>query len=305
VVHVQAGCGTSCDVRPSRMNRGCCSAGSMRSSSNWTSCGARPSHALEEEEEHEAWYTPPSSSLSRVCFVFSFPLTAAIHFTIPNVRASAISTSSVWQMLLPGGRERFYPLTLTLAVAWLALLAFCMTAALDQIGCALAIPSTVMGLTLGAIGTSFPNLYASILTAQAGQAGMSICQAFGSNTFNLCIGLGLVWFLEALIGVCPLGPLHADRHGACAGCYMPSGFAAACPHLEGYRPPPRSGSLMGTSIVVFICIILIVLTSATCSCTIPMRPALGFFGAYALYVVYQVGAVYELFPPICVGDTCL
>ena len=33
-----------------------------------------------------------------------------------------------------------------------------------------------MGLTIGAIGTSFPNLYASILTARAGQAGMSLCQ---------------------------------------------------------------------------------------------------------------------------------
>ena len=61
-------------------------------------------------------------------------------------------------------------------------LAIIMTIALDKIGCALSIPSTVMGLTFGAIGTSFPNLYASILTAQAGQAGMSLCQAFGSNT---------------------------------------------------------------------------------------------------------------------------
>ena len=42
--------------------------------------------------------------------------------------------------------------------------------ALLFIGCALGIPSLVMGLTLGAMGTSFPNLYASVLTARAGQA---------------------------------------------------------------------------------------------------------------------------------------
>ena len=36
----------------------------------------------------------------------------------------------------------------------------------EKIGCALGIPSTVIGLTLGAVGTSFPNLYASVLTAQ-------------------------------------------------------------------------------------------------------------------------------------------
>ena len=51
-----------------------------------------------------------------------------------------------------------------------------MTLLLERVGCALNISSTVMGLTLGAIGTSFPNLYASILTARAGQGDQAICQ---------------------------------------------------------------------------------------------------------------------------------
>ena len=44
-----------------------------------------------------------------------------------------------------------------------------------------------MGLTLGAAGTSFPNLYASVLAARQGEAGMAIVQAFASNVFNVCI----------------------------------------------------------------------------------------------------------------------
>ena len=42
---------------------------------------------------------------------------------------------------------------------------------LGRLGCALGVSDTVMGLTVGAIGTSFPNLCASILTARAGQPG--------------------------------------------------------------------------------------------------------------------------------------
>ena len=40
------------------------------------------------------------------------------------------------------------------------------------------LPSTqVMGLTLGAVGTSFPNLYASVITARQGEPDMAIAQA--------------------------------------------------------------------------------------------------------------------------------
>ena len=245
----------------------------------------------DDDEDGEEWYALPSSSFGRVGFAITLPLKAAIHLSVPAVHRR--------------GCEKYYPLTLVLSVLWLGLLAYFMTTALDQIGCALAIPSTVMGLTLGAIGTSFPNLYASILTAQAGQAGMAIGQAFGSNTFNLCIGLGSVWLVEAIVGDCPFGALTGSGHASCSGCYMPSGFAHSCPHLETFRPPPVSGSLAGTSIVVFFNLLLLLLTFGFWRCSIPKLPAYGFFVVYAMYVLYQVAAVYEVIPPICFGDICL
>ena len=197
-------------------------------------------------------------------------------------------------------------LTLIMAVAWLALLAAVMTTALERIGCALKIPSTVMGLTLGAIGTSFPNLYASILTAQAEQAGMSICQAFGSNTFNLCIGLGLVWFFEALVGECLFGAiLGQQQHASCEGCYMPGGFAHACPRVLGTVEPPQSGSLDGTAIVVFVNIRLLIVTFATRDCRIPKAAAYGYFVVYGLYVVYEVAGAYGFRPFALAAASCL
>jgi hypothetical protein len=62
-------------------------------------------------------------------------------------------------------------------MVWLAIFATLMTDIIEYLGCGLGIDTTVMGLSLGAIGTSFPNLYASILVAKAGMGGMSICQA--------------------------------------------------------------------------------------------------------------------------------
>ena len=86
---------------------------------------------------------------------------------------------------------------------------------------------------------------------------------------------------------------------------MPSGFAHSCPHLETFRPPPVSGSLAGTSIVVFFNLLLLLLTFGFWRCSIPKLPAYGFFVVYAMYVLYQVAAVYEVIPPICFGDICL
>ena len=246
---------------------------------------------FEEDDDHDAWHALPRGSLPRLGFCVTLPLKAAVHLTVPVLHRK--------------GCEKYYPLTLSLAIVWLALLAYVMTNALDKIGCALAIPSTVMGLTLGAIGTSFPNLYASILTAQAGQADMSICQAFGSNTFNLCIGLGLVWLIEALAGDCTFGAFFNLNYASCDGCYMPSGFDYACPRLPGYQPPPRSGTLAGTSVVVYFNILLLLLTFTTSSCRVPKRAAFVYLLVYTLYVLYQVGAVYEAFPPLCFGDLCL
>ena len=133
---------------------------------------------------------------------------------------------------------------------WLAGLAYVMNLALEKIGCALGVSETVMGLTLGAMGTSFPNLYASVLTARAGQASMSLCQAFGSNTFNLCICLGFVWLLQTGLGSCSLGRggnilTPRTNQGPCDGCYMPMGLKPMCPYAYGQSPKQEAGSLQG------------------------------------------------------------
>lgn len=43
-----------------------------------------------------------------------------------------------------------------------------------------------------------PPLVASILAARQGLGNMAVSNAFGSNTFNILIGLGLPWFLYTI-----------------------------------------------------------------------------------------------------------
>ena len=246
---------------------------------------------LEFDEGQDPWWRLPTGPVWIAVHLATFPLKGLIHLTCPEIHRR--------------GCERYYPLALCMAVVWLALLAYVMTLALERIGCAMGVPSTVIGLTLGAIGTSFPNLYASILTAQAGQAGMSICQAFGSNTFNICIGLGLVWLLEALAGECTFGAWGTLNGASCDGCYMPVGFVSACPHLPGFKPPPVSGSLNGTALVVFLNILLLLVTFVLASCGIPKHAAYVFFLVYAMYLFYEVCGNYGWLPPICIGEVCL
>ena len=138
------------------------------------------------------------------------------------------------------------------------------------------------------------------------QAGLSICQAFGSNTFNLCIALGLVWLLQCVMPNCQYGKAEPTQSiwGSCAGCYMPVGLG--CPYLASAKPPAasQSGSLQGTIVVVFGCVALFVLCLVCGRLRIRRGPAALFFGVYVVYVAYEVVATYTSFK-ICTDSWCI
>jgi hypothetical protein len=242
-------------------------------------------------EEHDPWYALPRGYPSMLVYGLTFPLRAALHLTMPEVHQP--------------GCMRAYPLTLLIATIWLALLSYLLTFSLEKIGCALNLSSTIVGLTLGGVGLSFPNLYACILTAQAGQPEIAVGQAFGSSTFNLCIALGLVWLFESLAGACTFGALGSLAEIECHGCYMPVGFAHACPYLSGGpRPPRQGGSLVGTCVFALACLLLIVLAVATTR-RISQPFAAVLLAIYGFYLVYEIG-VGRAFWPVCLShELCL
>merc|ERR1711871_303837 len=76
-----------------------------------------------------------------------------------------------------------------------------------KIGCLWGIPDVVMGLTFLAMGTSIPDALGSISVAEKGEGDMAVSNAVGSNVFDICIGLGLPWFIKCVAGS---GPIPID-----------------------------------------------------------------------------------------------
>ena len=44
-----------------------------------------------------------------------------------------------------------------------------------------------------------PDALSSVIVAKQGKGSMAVCNAIGSNVFNILLGLGLPWVLSALI----------------------------------------------------------------------------------------------------------
>ena len=243
-----------------------------------------------EHDEHNVWAVPPTF-FGVIMWLLTLPLIAPIHLTVPDVRK----------------HENKYLLTCLMSLVWLIILATLMTHALESIGCIIHFGATVMGLTLGAMGTSFPNLYASVLAAQAGEGEMAIVQAFASNVFNICVALGILWLIQSTSGQCQFGTPGATQVSAsCDGCYMPAGVALSCPHLPGQPAgPAESGSLSGTVLVTAAAVALILVMLTLFRGKIPSCCGYILLLAYAAYCIYEVLAAQGIVGILCVAGTCI
>ncbi|MDA8678772.1 calcium/sodium antiporter [Luminiphilus sp.] len=70
--------------------------------------------------------------------------------------------------------------------------------AASQVAAALGVSELVIGLTIVAVGTSLPELAASVMSALKGQADMAIGAIIGSNMFNLLLVLAIPGFWGTL-----------------------------------------------------------------------------------------------------------
>jgi len=234
----------------------------------------------ELEHDHPPWYAMPESKFGIGFHVLTFPIKAAVFSTTPNV--------------LKKGNEKYFVLTIVISMIWLAVFAVLMTNVIEYLGCGIGVNGTVMGLSLGAIGTSFPNLYASILVAKQGQGGMSICQAIASNTFNICICLGLLWFFQSLIGNCDYGSHGTSHQAPCGGCFTPSGLEPLCPYILGKNNQygSQSGSTKGAVIIVLGWFAFFIFSLVVGKLQIKKWSAFCMFGIYFAYIIWEFAAAF-------------
>jgi len=141
-------------------------------------------------EPHESLISfPKGMSIIQLFFsTITFPLKAVIHFTIPDVRNKS--------SLSPTVRASVAIIACILA---LVVGSYAMVESLEDVGAILNIPPSIIGVTLSAAGTSLPNLVSSTCAARLGLGNMAIANVFGSNTFNILIGLGLPWLLYTIM----------------------------------------------------------------------------------------------------------
>ncbi len=106
------------------------------------------------------------------------------HFTIPNCRIQKY--------------KKFYVLTFVMSICWLAVLSYLIVWMITIIGFTLGIPDSLMLITFIAAGTSIPDAYTSMIVVKEGMVDMGVSNIFGSNVFDLLIGLAFPWFIKAI-----------------------------------------------------------------------------------------------------------
>jgi len=92
----------------------------------------------------------------------------------------------------------WYKVTFSMSIVWLGILVEQMVHAAEEAGELVGMSVGVLGLTVVAAGTSFPDCLASLIVANPasfglpgkGNADMAVSNAFGSNNFDILLGLG-------------------------------------------------------------------------------------------------------------------
>eukprot|EP00171_Calliarthron_tuberculosum_P017223 IDg17223t1 len=132
----------------------------------------------------------PTSALGWATLPLFFPWRFAFAWTVPNCAVE--------------GRERRWPFTFIMSIVWVIILTFIMSEAAKVSGCFIGIPSSAMGLTVLAAGTSVPDALASVAVARAGHGNMAVSNAIGSNVFDILLGLGVPWLIGGLVKKTPI-----------------------------------------------------------------------------------------------------
>lgn len=153
---------------------------------------AHTDETAHQEESLIAW-PEGASYLGIVAHIILFPFKLAMHLTVPDTRH-------------PGSLLSMGFMAVVSCLVWLVIGSYAMVASLEHLADLMSIPPAVVGVTVSAVGTSLPNYVGSQCAAKAGLGNMAVSNAFGSNTFNILVGLGLPWVLY--IGLVSDGPYH-------------------------------------------------------------------------------------------------
>lgn len=238
----------------------------------------------EEEEDEE-----PQSCLDIVLAVFSWPYEFIFNWTMPNCHLEMDEEEEeAWEekyeeaspeekkvmmdeaMASLTCGQRWFWATFFISLIHITWLSFFMVEFMLKIGCLWGIPDVVMGLTFLAMGTSIPDALGSVSVAQDGEGDMAVSNAVGSNVFDICVGLGLPWFIKLCI----------EAGNEC-----------------NYIPIFNASADVIPSIIILLAIIVILFTVFLVG-KWTLYPQSGYvlYGAYFVFIIYQLLNTYVINP---------
>lgn len=141
-------------------------------------------------KEEVKWKNPVTSGLqggivNKIFCIIKMPLTVAMAITIPPV------TKPGWRC--------YYPLTFIVSIIWMSIFAYCLVWWASIVGEVTGLTQSTLGITFIAAGCSVPDLVIACIVARAGQGDVAVSSSFGSNLFDITVGLPLPWLLFMLI----------------------------------------------------------------------------------------------------------
>lgn len=171
-----------------------------------------------------------------------FPVQFFLRLTIPDVRT-------------PKGRK-WYPVAFMMSMVWLATFSFCVVEVCDILSDEFNISVTILGFTVAAIGTSFPNVISCIAVSKQGRTSMAIANALGANIQNVFLALALPWALQAT---------------------MQGSFVVS------------TGNIASSVFAMLLTLLLLVLMVLVAKCTMPKWAGATFLIMYVVYLVMTIG----------------
>lgn len=165
------------------------------------------------------------------------------------------------------GMTKFAVLSLLLSLLWLFVFSYFMTISSQMLAAYLGLSSSVMGLTVSAIGSSFPNLLSSVAASRQGMGRLAVTTAFGANVFSVCVGLGIPWMLF-ILSTSAFGSGHHSGHMG--------------------QETLKDEGIVFTVAILIIATLLFLLLMAVHHFQLKLWMAPAFIAFYIAYVVYAV-----------------
>ncbi|KAK3731442.1 hypothetical protein QZH41_013622, partial [Actinostola sp. cb2023] len=115
----------------------------------------------------------PDRWKDRLVYVIKAPVMFPMYLTMFDVRKPE--------------KAKFYAWTFTMSILWIGFYSYLMVWWATVVGDTFLIPTSVMGLTFLAAGTSIPDLITSVLVARKGFGDMAVSSSIGSNMFDITV----------------------------------------------------------------------------------------------------------------------